>query len=40
MIDGIRELWNFLTGSQVSSNQDYIEYFFGVIDVNKEGKVS
>jgi len=40
MIYGITGIWNFLTGSRVVPNQDYIEYFFSVIDFKKEGKVS
>ena len=40
MIEGITKLWNFLTNSQVVPNQKYIEYFFSVIDIKKDGKVS
>lgn len=40
MIDGIAKLWNYLTGSRVVPNQEYVEYFFSVIDFKKEGKVN
>lgn len=40
MIDGIANLWNYLTGGRVLPNQEYVEYFFSVIDFKKEGKVS
>ncbi len=40
MIEGMTRMWNSFTGSRVQTNQDYIEYFFAVIDVQRQGKVS
>ena len=39
MINGMTILWNWLTGSRVIPTQEYIEYFFSFLDVNKDGKV-
>ena len=40
MIEGISNIWNWLTAGKVHPTQEYIEYFFSVIDLKKEGKVS
>ena len=40
MINGITNLWNFLTNSSVVLYQNYVEYFFSLIDIKKQGKVS
>ena len=39
MINGMTILWNWLTGSRVIPTQEYIEYFFSFLDVNKDRKV-
>jgi hypothetical protein len=33
MIDGMVKIWNYLTDGKVKLSQEYIEYFFGVIDI-------
>ena len=40
MIDGLTQLWNSLTGGKVVSRQEYIEFVFGKMDQEKEGKVT
>jgi hypothetical protein len=40
MIDGLTHLWNSLTGGKLVSRQEYIEFVFGKMDQDKEGKVT
>jgi len=40
MIDGLTQLWNTLTGGKVVSRQEYIEFVFGKMDQDNEGKVT
>mgnify|MGYP006901890569 CR=1 FL=1 len=35
MLEGMVNIWNYLTGGKVVATKEYIEYFFTIMDINK-----